>query len=118
MQSFLITATKPTFYSHRTENGCNDNIQLVYRVLEFRPQANKDHQQQMHRMEKGDQVKERDRKEFGMSPISRTSRSLGSHDWATPPDGIFCQQPDIYRQKLPTIPDQFSVSIETIEEVS
>ena len=33
------------------------------------------------------------------------------------PEGIFCQRPDIYRRRLPDMPDQFSVKIETVDEV-
>ena len=29
---------------------------------------------------------------------------------------MFCQRPDIFRKKLPDIPDHFSVKIETIDE--
>ena len=34
------------------------------------------------------------------------------------PEGIFCQRPDIYRRRLPDMPDQFSVKIETVDEVN
>ena len=40
---------------------------------------------------------------------------LGSSSVA--PEGIFCQRPDIYRRRLPDMPDQFSVKIETVDEV-
>jgi hypothetical protein len=33
------------------------------------------------------------------------------------PEGVFCQRPDIYRRRLPDMPDQFSVKIETVDEV-
>jgi len=33
------------------------------------------------------------------------------------PEGVFCQRPDIYRRRLPDMPDQFSVKIETIDQV-
>ncbi len=34
------------------------------------------------------------------------------------PPGVFCPRPDVYRRPLPDVPDQFSVDIETVEEVS
>lgn len=56
--------------------------------------------------------------EFGLSPQNtvvngRTERK----DWSLPPHGLFCPRPDIYRRRLPEIPGQFSVKIETVDEV-
>ena len=39
------------------------------------------------------------------------------NDWTIAPEGVFCQRPDIYRKKIPDIPDHFSVKIETVDEV-
>lgn len=39
------------------------------------------------------------------------------NDWTIAPEGVFCQRPDIYRKKLPELPDHFSVKIETVDEV-
>ena len=41
----------------------------------------------------------------------------GFSDWAAPPEGIYCQRPEIYRRHLPELPEQFSVDIESIDEV-
>ena len=38
-------------------------------------------------------------------------------DWSKAPEGIYCQRPDIFRRRLPELPEQFSVAIESVDEV-
>lgn len=65
--------------------------------------------------------------EFGLSPMN--NRVQGSWqkrqilkerddvgDWSQAPEGIYCQRPDIFRRRLPEMPDQFSVEIESVDE--
>ena len=65
-------------------------------------------------MEAEDSVEE-SRHSFELRP-SRGGASI-RNDWTIAPEGVFCQRPDIYRKKLPEIPDHFSVKIETIDKV-
>ena len=58
---------------------------------------------------------EESRHSFELRP-SRGGASI-RNDWTIAPEGVFCQRPDIYRKKLPEIPDHFSVKIETIDKV-
>jgi len=57
---------------------------------------------------------EESRHSFELRP-SRGGASI-RNDWTIAPEGVFCQRPDIYRKKLPEIPDHFSVKIETIDK--
>lgn len=53
---------------------------------------------------------------FELQPAQNGGASI-RNDWTIAPEGVFCQRPDIYRKKLPDIPDHFSVKIETVDEV-
>lgn len=53
---------------------------------------------------------------FELQPAQNGGASIRD-DWTIAPEGVFCQRPDIYRKKIPDIPDHFSVKIETVDEV-
>ena len=68
--------------------------------------------------EQTDQTKdEGNQHSFGLRPSGSAGGASIRNDWTIAPQGVFCQRPDIYRKKLPTIPDHFSVKIETVDEV-
>ena len=54
---------------------------------------------------------------FGLRPSGGGGGVSIKNDWSIAPEGVFCQRPDIYRKKLPDIPDHFTVKIETADEV-
>ena len=83
------------------------NVHLQYTILEFLPHTEP-------APTPTDQVDD-----FGLSPINTIIKGRDENlpDWGIPPEGIFCQRPESYRRKLPEIPDQFSVNIETLDEV-
>jgi len=114
-------ASKPNFFSAR--DAMCGNVKLQYTILEFLP-----HSERRRSSEANEDEDQAGIDDFGLSPINNdklvTSRSDTAaaavaneeKDWTLPPKGIFCQRPEIFRRKLPEIPDQFSVNIETIDE--
>ena len=46
---------------------------------------------------------------------NRLRREAG---WSPAPRGVFCPRVNVYQRRLPEIPNQFSVRIESVDEVS
>ena len=109
----ILTGSKPLFCAHLSAKQCNERCvdQMTYKILDFRGSV--EHSSENHAG--SNSIRHSLQHDFGLSPIN--NRSSNELDWATPPEGIFCQQPDIYRRELPSITDQFSVNIETVDEV-
>lgn len=97
----LFSASNPNYFSGQ-DHSCGGNLSLKYTV---------------HKWHSPSSAKSYD----GSTPSSKLSSFGGGaaikSDWTIAPEGVFCQRPDIYRKKLPDIPDHFSVKIETVDEV-
>ena len=52
---------------------------------------------------------------FSVEDENRLRREAG---WSPAPRGVFCPRVNVYQRRLPEIPNQFSVKIETVDEVS
>jgi hypothetical protein len=107
--------TNPNYFTERDEN-CGE-VKLDYTIQSWESPASTVRRQLDERDHDEEDV------DFGLRPIEGTARGRGgggaaiNSDWSIAPEGVFCQRPDIYRKRLPTIPDQFSVKIETVDEV-
>lgn len=110
-------STNSNYFSKREEK-CGE-IWLEYTVqrwIETTPRGRQRRDESDGEVEDADNLDDSSARSFGLSPTATGGGGVIKGDWSLAPEGVFCQRPDIYRRRLPDMPDQFSVKIETVDE--